>query len=116
MLAPLCPSHGRTWEVIKILRESVPNVSNDTVGNFGISFIAKSVLTAVQRHAHNKATRMNNNSVSLPKINTEYARQGSFYMGAQLYDDLPTSVRTAENRKSFVEKLDFFLNTKKFGV
>ena len=40
------------------------------------------------------------------------ARQGLFYMGAQLYNDLPTSVRNAENRKSFVVKLDFFLNTK----
>ena len=60
-----------------------------------------------ERHAH-KTTRNNNYSVFLPKITTEYARQGFFYMGAKLYSDLPTSVRTAENRKNFMEKLNFF--------
>ena len=33
-------------------------------------------------------------------------------MGAKLYNDLPIGVRTAENRKNFTEKLDFFFNTK----
>ena len=62
-----------------------------------------------KRHAHNKTTRNSNNSVSLPKINTEYSRQGFFYMGAKLYNKLSTSIRTAENSKEFIEKLDFFL-------
>ena len=62
-----------------------------------------------ERHAHNKTTRNNNNSVSLPKITTEYARQGFFYVGAKLYNDLPKSVRIAEHRKNFTEKLNFFL-------
>ena len=33
-------------------------------------------------------------------------------MGAKIYNDLPKSVRTAENRKNFTEKLDFFVKTK----
>ena len=49
---------------------------------------------------------------TLPKINTEYARQGFFYMGAKLYNDLPTSVRSTGDGKDFKEKLDFFLKMK----
>ena len=33
-------------------------------------------------------------------------------MGAKLYNDLPTSVRTAANGKDFKEKLDIFLEMK----
>ena len=54
----------------------------------------------LKKHAHNKTTRNNNYSVSLPKIINEYARQGIFYMGAKLYNELPTRVRTTENRKN----------------
>ena len=59
-----------------------------------------------KKHAHIKTTRNNNCSATLPKINTEYARQGFFYIGAKLYNNLPTSVRTAANGKDFKEKLD----------
>ena len=34
---------------------------------------------------------------------------GFLYMGAKLYNDLPTSVRSATNGKDLKEKLDFFL-------
>ena len=61
-----------------------------------------------ERHAHNKTTRYNNNSINLPKITTDYARQGFFYLRVKLYSDLPTRVRTAGSRMSFVEHLDFF--------
>ena len=33
-------------------------------------------------------------------------------MGAKLYNNLPTSVRTATNGKDFKEKLDIFLKMK----
>ena len=33
-------------------------------------------------------------------------------MGAKLYNDLPTSVRTAANGKDFKDKLDTFLKMK----
>ena len=46
------------------------------------------------------------------EINTDYARQGFFYMGAKLYNNLPTSVRTAANGKDFKDKLDIFLKMK----
>ena len=65
-----------------------------------------------KKHAHIKTTRNNNCSATLPKINTEYARQGFFYIGAKLYNNLPTSVRTASNGKDFQEKLDIFLEMK----
>ena len=48
----------------------------------------------------------------LPRIKTEYARKGFYYMGAKLYNDLPIDVRTAENKKDFKEKLDLFLKMK----
>ena len=48
----------------------------------------------------------------LCEINTEYARQGFFYMGAKLDNNLPASVRTAANGKDFKEKLDIFLKMK----
>ena len=65
-----------------------------------------------KKHAHIKTTRNNNCSATLPKINTEYARQGFFYMGAKLYNNLPKSVRTAANGKDFKEKQDIFLKMK----
>ena len=66
-----------------------------------------------KKHAHIKTTRNNNCSAPLPKINTEYARQGFFYMGAKLYNNLPTSVRPAANGKDFKEKMDIYSKMKK---
>ena len=33
-------------------------------------------------------------------------------MGAKLYNDLPIDVRTTENKKDFIEKLDLFFKMK----
>ena len=53
-------------------------------------------------------SRQQETTNALPRIKTEYARKGLYYMGAKLYNDLPIDVRTAENKKDFIEKLDLF--------
>ena len=50
---------------------------------------------------HCKNTRNNKCSVCLPRIRTEYARKGFFYMGAKTFNELPLSARTSDNASAF---------------
>ena len=74
--------------------------------------ICDSLQSHITTHEHIKTTRNNKCLATLPRIKTEYARKGFYYMGAKLYNDLPIDVRTAENKKDFIEKLDLFLKMK----
>ena len=74
--------------------------------------ICDSLQSHITTHEHIKMTRNNKCLATLPRIKTEYARKGFYYMGAKLYNDLPIDVRTAENKKDFIEKLDLFLKMK----
>ena len=70
------------------------------------------ITSHIKTHEHIKMTRNNKCLATLPRIKTEYARKGFYYMGAKLYNDLPIDVRTAVNKKDFIEILDLFLKMK----
>ena len=55
---------------------------------------------------HCKNTRNNHCSVCLPRIKTEYARKGFFYMGAKTFNELPLSARTSDNASDFMKIMD----------
>ena len=74
--------------------------------------ICDSFQSHITTHEHIKTTRNNKCLATLPRIKTDYARKGFYYMGAKLYNDLPIDVRTAENKKDFIEKLDLVLKMK----
>ena len=46
---------------------------------------------------HCKNTRSNSCSVCLPRIRTEYARKGFYYMGAKIFNELPVAARISDN-------------------
>eukprot|EP00794_Sanderia_malayensis_P001521 gene1521-1682_t len=52
---------------------------------------------------HCKNTRNNHCSVYLPRIRTEYARKGFYYMGAKTFNELPLSARTPDNASDFMK-------------
>ena len=55
---------------------------------------------------HCKNTRNNKYSVCLPRIKTEYARKGFFYMGAKTFNELPLTARMSDNVLAFREIMD----------
>ena len=61
-------------------------------------------------------TRNNKCLATLPRIKTEYARKGFYYIGAKVYNNLPIDIRTVENKKDVKEKLDLFLKMEKFLI
>ena len=50
---------------------------------------------------HCKDTGNNKCSVCLPRIRTEYARKGFFYMGAKIFNELPLTARMSDNVFAF---------------
>ena len=55
---------------------------------------------------HCKNTRNNGYSVCLPRIRTEYARKGFFFMGARTFNELPLTARMSDNVLAFREIID----------
>ena len=53
-----------------------------------------------------KNTRNNKYSVCLPRIRTEYARKGFFYMGAKTFNELPLTARMSDNAFAFREMMN----------
>ena len=78
--------------------------------------ICDALQSHITTHEHTKTTRNNKCLATLPRINTEYARKGFYYMGAKVYNNLPIDIRTVENKKDFKEKLDLFLKMEKFLI
>ena len=74
--------------------------------------ICDSLQSRITTHDQIKTTKNNNCIATFPRIKTEYARKGFYYMKTKLYNDLPIDVRTAENKRDFIEKLDLFLKIK----
>ena len=46
---------------------------------------------------HTKNTRNNKYGIYLPRLRTEYARKGFFYMGAMIFNELPLAARMSDN-------------------
>ena len=46
---------------------------------------------------HGEHTRNAKNSLKLPKIRTEYARNSLYCTGTKIYNDLPLKIRTIAN-------------------
>ena len=78
--------------------------------------ICDALQSHITTHEHIKTTRNNKCLATLPRIKTEYARKGFYYMGAKVYNNLPIDIRTVENKKDFKEKLDLFLKMEKFLI
>lgn len=54
-------------------------------------------------HVHN--TRRNSLDLVLPKVNTESAKKGSFYLGAKDFNELPKEVKEIKSLLLFKTKL-----------
>ena len=50
---------------------------------------------------HSKNTRNNKDRICLPRLRTEYARKGFFYMGAMIFNELPLAARMSDNVLNF---------------
>ena len=59
---------------------------------------------------HCKNTRNNHCSECLPRIRTECARKGFYYMGAKTFNELSLSARTSDNASDFFENYEHNLN------
>ena len=55
---------------------------------------------------HCKNTRNNKCSVCLPRIRTDYARKGFFYMGAKTFNELPLTARMSDNVFTFRDAIN----------
>ena len=55
---------------------------------------------------HCKNTRNSKCSVCLPRIRTECARKGFYYMGAKIFNELPVAGRMSDNLFHFRGILD----------
>ena len=51
--------------------------------------------------SHEKHTRNNMNTLTLPKVRTEFGRKGFFFMGAKVYNELPLSIRMEKDFDKF---------------
>ena len=54
---------------------------------------------------HPYATRRNGIDVTLPKVRTEVAKKGCFYLGAKQFNDLPFEVKLVSSLLIFKSKL-----------
>ena len=59
------------------------------VNNILNNDICDALQSHITTHEHTKTTRNNEWLATLPRIKTEYAQKGFYYMGAKLYNDLP---------------------------
>ena len=50
---------------------------------------------------HSKNTRNNKYRICLPRLRTEYARKGFFYMGSMIFNELPLAARMSDNVLNF---------------
>ena len=98
-------TQGQTCEVISPLNAIkrracvlVHNVLRNNVCH------ALSQYFAYQEHCKN--TRNNGYNVCLPRIRTEYARKGFFYMGAKTFKELPLTARISDNVFAFREMMN----------
>ena len=54
---------------------------------------------------HSIAKRNNGKSVTMPAVKLGYAKNSFYFMGSKLYNNLPLTVRSAENYESFKTSL-----------
>ena len=54
---------------------------------------------------HEKVTRNTQNSVKLPLIKTEYARESFYFTGAKIYNEPPLEIRKITNSTEFKKRL-----------
>ena len=51
--------------------------------------------------SHDRVTRNNNCSLRIPKIKLKYAKNGFFYIGVSLYNELPIDIRKIKDFNGF---------------
>jgi len=84
----------------KILRNACCIVRKSLDGNICSNFV-----NYFGKLNHTKSTRNNGNLLKLPRIKLELARNGFFYMGASIYNNLPLDVRQESSYMNFKKKL-----------
>ena len=60
--------------------------------------------------SHNYSTRLNGLHISVPKVSTESAKKGCYFFGAQVFNNLPSSIKETESLLIFKTLVkDFYI-------
>ena len=60
--------------------------------------------------SHNYSTRCNGLDMLVPKVSTETAKKGCYYFGAQVFNNLPSSVKESESLLVFKTMIKGFFS------